>query len=111
LTTDPGFTLEDFIELERDYERRITRLIEWNVARKVELLKRLQQLQTERRRVREILARSEEQWPKWQFGLASASRHEFLISVLAQISAVVLADDETIIQTGTMEGHHVGEAS
>jgi hypothetical protein len=106
LTTDPGFALEDFIELEN--ERRITRLIERNVQRKVELLKRIQELHAQRKQVREILVRSEEQWPKQQFGLASLSRHEFLISVLAQISAVVFADDETIIQPGTLEERHVG---
>ena len=90
----PGFAVNDFIELERDCERRITRLIERNVERRRDLLHRLQQLHTERNQVRAILRRSEQQWPLWQTGLQSASRHEFLAGVLADISMVVFPDDE-----------------
>jgi hypothetical protein len=81
--------------LEQDYERRITRLIERNVEWKRQLIDRLQELQVQRNRVRDILRRSEQQWPLWQTGLQSASRHEFLVGVLAEISAVVFADEET----------------
>lgn len=81
--------------LEQDYERRITRLIEWNVERRRQLIDRLQELQAQRKQVRAILRRSEQEWPLWQSGLQSASRHEFLMGVLAEISAVVFADEET----------------
>jgi midasin (ATPase involved in ribosome maturation) len=91
----PGFSLNDFIELERDCERRVTRLIERNVERRRDLLNRLQELHAERNKIRSILRRSEEQWPLWQTGLQSASRHEFLMGVLAEISMVVFADDDT----------------
>lgn len=91
----PGFSMEDFVELERDCERRVTRLIEWNVESRVQLLNRLQEMFKQREQVRAILRRSEQQWPLWQTGLQSASRHEFLVGVLAEISAVVFADEET----------------
>lgn len=87
--------MEDFVELERDCERRVTRLIEWNVESRVQLLNRLQEMFKQREQVRAILRRSEQQWPLWQTGLQSASRHEFLVGVLAEISAVVFADEET----------------
>lgn len=90
----PGFALSDFIELERDCERRVTRVIERNVERRRDLLNRLQELLAERNQVRAILRRSEAEWPLWQTGLHSASRHEFLMGVLAEISDVVFADDE-----------------
>lgn len=99
----PGFTLDDFIELERDCERRITRLIERNVERRCALLNRLQELHAQRNQVQTILRRSEEEWPLWQTGLRSASRHEFLMGVLAQISMVVFTEEPNLIQGLTME--------
>lgn len=95
--------MDDFIELERDCERRVARLIERNVESRVQLLNRLQEMFKQRDQVRAILRRSEQEWPKWQTGLQSASRHEFLIGVLAEISAVVFDDDESDV-----EGNHAG---
>lgn len=91
----PGFSLDDFMALEQDYERRITRLIERNVERRAQLIERLQELFAQREQVRAILRRSEQEWPLWQSGLQSASRHQFLMGVLAEISAVVFVDEET----------------
>lgn len=91
----PGFSVEDFVELERECERQVARLIERNVEHRAQLIERLQELFAQREQVRAILRRSEQQWPLWQTGLQSASRHEFLVGVLAEISAVVFADEET----------------
>lgn len=91
----PGLCLEDFVELERDCERRVDRLMEQNRQGRADLLNRLHELSAQRNQVRAILRRSEQQWPLWQTGLQSASRHEFLMGVLAEISTVVFPDEET----------------
>lgn len=83
------------MELERDCERQVARVMERNRKGRADLLNRLHELSAQRNQVRAILRRSDQQWPLWQFGLQSASRHEFLVGVLAEISAVVFADEDT----------------
>ena len=72
------------VEWEADYERRIARIIARHAQVYGDRVERLWELLRQRDKVREILERS-----KWQAGLRSASRHEFLMDVLGQISAVV----------------------
>lgn len=45
-------------------------------------------------RVRAILTRSAEQWPKWQTGLQSLNRVHYLTGVLASISMVVFPEED-----------------
>lgn len=95
------------MEFEADYERRITRIIERHAKVHGDRVERLWELLRQRDKVREILERSERQWPTWQAGLRSASRHEFLIEVLGQISAVVF-DDRSPTQVAEDAGMPLG---
>lgn len=102
-----GKCLALLVEFEADYERRIARLIEHHAKVHGERVERLWELLRQRDKVREILECSESEWPKWQTGLRSGSRHEFLTYVLGQIAAVVF-DDRSPTQVAEDAGMPLG---
>lgn len=99
--------IELLSQAEFDCNRRVNRLTEHHAKMYGDRIERLWELLKQRTRVREILSRSEEEWSQWQTGLQSIDRHEFLIGVLAEISAVV-EDDRSPTQVAADAGMPVG---
>jgi hypothetical protein len=83
------FAVQELLE----HDRHIARLAYRSAQRAGDLVERVWRLREQLARVRTILVKSEKEWPRWQTGLQSIDRHEFLLGVLAEISESVFNDD------------------
>lgn len=84
-----AFAVQEILE----HDRQIARLAHRSAERAGDLVNRVWNLRAQVARIRTILAKSAKEWPLWQTGLQSVDRHQFLVGVLAQISASVFNDD------------------